>query len=68
MEKLGKQLDTSRDTFSDAMKQLSSGRGNLMTSAEKLRKLGIRNNKQLPSQLRLESDEGEDADEAPGEE
>ncbi|MBX9266876.1 DNA recombination protein RmuC [Chromobacterium violaceum] len=68
MEKLGKQLDTSRDTFSDAMKQLSSGRGNLMNSAEKLRKLGIRNNKQLPSQLRLESDEGEDADEAPGEE
>ncbi|MCD4501519.1 DNA recombination protein RmuC [Chromobacterium vaccinii] len=66
MEKLGKQLDTSRDTFSDAMKQLSSGRGNLMTSAEKLRKLGIRNNKQLSAQLRLES--GEDADEEPVEE
>ncbi|MDF0606451.1 DNA recombination protein RmuC [Neisseriaceae bacterium TC5R-5] len=47
MEKLGKQLDSSRDTFGDAMKQLSSGRGNLLTSAEKLRKLGVRTNKQL---------------------
>ena len=66
MEKLGKQLDTSRDTFSDAMRQLSSGRGNLMTSAEKLRKLGIRNNKQLAAQLRLEG--GEDVEEETGEE
>ncbi|OHX17625.1 recombinase RmuC [Chromobacterium amazonense] len=56
MEKLGKQLDAGRDTFADAMKQLSSGRGNLMTSAEKLRKLGIRNNKQLTAPLQLEED------------
>jgi DNA recombination protein RmuC len=56
MEKLGKQLDAGRDTFADAMKQLSSGRGNLMTSAEKLRKLGIRNNKQLTAPLQLEDD------------
>ncbi|MGC0152649.1 DNA recombination protein RmuC [Chromobacterium vaccinii] len=56
MEKLGKQLDTSRDTFSDAMKQLSSGRGNLMSSAERLRKLGIRNNKQLTAPPQLDDD------------
>ncbi|WP_293762568.1 DNA recombination protein RmuC [uncultured Aquitalea sp.] len=51
MEKLGKQLDASRDTFNNAMKQLSSGSGNLLTRAEKLRAMGIRNNKQLPRHL-----------------
>ena len=40
LEKLGKQLDSARDSFGDAMKQLSSGRGNLVASAERLRKLG----------------------------
>nr|WP_294863315.1 DNA recombination protein RmuC [uncultured Pseudogulbenkiania sp.] len=61
MEKLGKQLDTTRDTFGDAMKKLQVGRGNLITSAEKLRKLGIKSNKQLASHLALES--GDEADE-----
>jgi len=51
MEKLGKQLDSTRDTFGDAMKQLSSGRGNLLSSAERLRKMGIKPNKQLPGHL-----------------
>ncbi|KUM04106.1 DNA recombination protein RmuC [Chromobacterium subtsugae] len=65
MEKLGKQLDSSRDTFGDAMRQLSSGRGNLMSSAERLRKLGIRNNKQLAAQLRLDdAGDGEEDGEA----
>ncbi|TDR73929.1 DNA recombination protein RmuC [Paludibacterium purpuratum] len=59
LEKLGKQLDGSRDTWLDAMKKLRDGRGNLVTSAEKLRKLGIKSNKQLASHL-LASDEAED--------
>ncbi|OHX10826.1 DNA recombination protein RmuC [Chromobacterium sphagni] len=59
MEKLGKQLDAGRDTFGDAMRQLSSGRGNLMSSAERLRKLGIRNNKQLTAPVQLEGDDEE---------
>nr|WP_230371530.1 DNA recombination protein RmuC [Paludibacterium denitrificans] len=62
MEKLGKQLDGSRDTFADAMKKLGSGRGNLVTSAEKLRKLGIKNNKQLQNHLVLEDGETETGD------
>jgi DNA recombination protein RmuC len=48
MEKLGKQLDSTREVFGDAMRQLSSGRGNLLSSAERLRKMGIKHNKQLP--------------------
>ncbi|MCD5363686.1 DNA recombination protein RmuC [Chromobacterium aquaticum] len=62
LEKLGKQLDNARDSFGDAMKQLSSGRGNLVASAERLRKLGVRNNKQLQQHLKLGAEEepGED--------
>jgi len=59
MEKLGRQLDGSRDIFADAMKQLSSGRGNLLSSAERLRKMGIKHNKQLPGHLL--TDEADDA-------
>lgn len=55
MERLGRQLDASRDLFGDTMKKLTAGRGNLVGSAERLRKLGIRNNKQLPGYL-LEND------------
>ena len=51
LEKVGKQLDFARDSLGDAMKQLSNGRGNLVASAERLRKLGVRNNKQLQQNL-----------------
>ncbi|WP_233246669.1 DNA recombination protein RmuC [Chromobacterium sp. Panama] len=68
LEKLGKQLDVARDSFGDAMKQLSSGRGNLVASAERLRKLGVRNNKQLQQHLKLGAaeDEGAEGAEEPG--
>jgi DNA recombination protein RmuC len=62
MEKLGKQLDSTRDVFGDAMRQLSSGRGNLLSSAERLRKMGIKHGKQLPAHLLTdEAEEGGDA-------
>lgn len=62
MEKLGKQLDSTRDVFGDAMRQLSSGRGNLLSSAERLRKMGIKHSKQLPAHLLTdEAEEGGDA-------
>lgn len=61
MEKLGKQLDSTRDVFGDAMRQLSSGRGNLLSSAERLRKMGIKHGKQLPAHLLTdEAEEGGD--------
>lgn len=59
MEKLGKQLDGARDVFGDAMRQLSTGRGNLLSSAERLRKMGIKHGKQLPAHLLTdEAEEG----------
>jgi len=62
LEKLGKQLATTQDTYGTAMKQLTFGSGNLTGRAEKLRKLGIKANKQLPAHLL-----GSDADEPGGE-
>jgi DNA recombination protein RmuC len=59
LEKLGKQLSTTQDTYGEALKQLSNGRGNLVGRAEKLRKLGIKANKQLPAGLVPEQDESE---------
>ena len=47
MEKMGKQLKSVQDTHEKAVGKLSSGRGNLVGQAEKLRKLGARTTKQI---------------------
>jgi DNA recombination protein RmuC len=51
LEKMGKQVEGVRDSWQDAMKKLRDGRGNLIGSAEKLRQLGIKSNKQLGAHL-----------------
>ena len=48
MDKLNGQLDKTRDTFDEAYKKLSSGRGNLVSKTENLRKLGAKAKKSLP--------------------
>lgn len=47
MEKVGKHLQQSQDSYQDAMKKLSSGKGNLLDRAEKLRSLGIATKKDM---------------------
>lgn len=47
MEKIGKHLQQSQDSYQDAMKKLSSGKGNLLDRAEKLRSLGIATKKDM---------------------
>lgn len=47
LEKVGKHIDLSAQSYSDAMKKLHEGRGNLMDKAEKLRELGISTKKSL---------------------
>lgn len=51
LEKMGNQLNTLQKTYDDAYKKVSTGRGNLINSAEKLRKLGAKASKQLPKPL-----------------
>ena len=41
MESIGKHLQSADNSYSDAMKKLSEGNGNLISQAEKLRKLGL---------------------------
>lgn len=51
MSKIDKSLHTARENYDTAFKQLSSGRGNLIGQAEKLRELGVKTKKELPPSL-----------------
>ena len=48
---LGKRLDSTKDAYSEAMKKLHSGRGNLVSKAEKIKQLGSNTSKALPQTL-----------------
>lgn len=47
LEKVGSLLDKSRETYDDAMKKLSTGKGNLLSRAEKLKAMGINARKDM---------------------
>ena len=51
LEKLGKNLDLAKSSYNEAYKQLSTGNDNLVTQTQKLKSLGIKNKKNLPSSL-----------------
>jgi len=50
MEKIGKGLDLAQKDYHGAMSKLSTGRGNLVTSVEKLKKLGAKTTKTIDTQ------------------
>nr|WP_321454159.1 DNA recombination protein RmuC [uncultured Carboxylicivirga sp.] len=52
LEKIGKAIDLANGHFDNAMNKLSTGKGNLISRAEKIRELGAKNTKQIPSQLK----------------
>ena len=58
MEEIGKRIDQTQTAYEQAHQKLMSGRGNLVTSVEKLKTLGARASKQLPDHL-LEDDTDE---------
>lgn len=51
MEVLGDSLRKSDQHYSNAMKKLADGRGNLIRQVELLKKLGLRTNKSIPKNL-----------------
>lgn len=59
LEKLGRQLNTAQESYNMTMRQLSSGSGNLLGRAEKLRKLGAKTNKRLSAHLLVDGDAAE---------
>ncbi len=51
LEDVGKGLERAQKSYDQAWLQLRDGRGSLVTRAEKLREMGVRASKKLPSQL-----------------
>lgn len=52
LEAIGKQLSKTQDIYDSAMGKLSTGKGNLVSRAEKMRELGVDTRKNLPATLR----------------
>jgi DNA recombination protein RmuC len=52
---VGKKLDSAKNDYSAAMNKLVDGRGNLISSVEKIKKLGAKAKKALPEQILLRS-------------
>jgi len=59
--KVGRQLDTAKDTYSEAMKKLTGVRGNLVRRVEELRSMGAKAGKEINPALVARADEGDDA-------
>ena len=59
LEAVGKNLRGADQSYTNAMKKLSEGRGNLIRQVEMLKELGVRSGKTLPRNLldRAEVDE-----------
>ena len=57
MEGIGKNIKQSQDAYDKAINKLSSGRGNLSTTAEKIKKLGARTGKQLDQKFIAEDED-----------
>jgi DNA recombination protein RmuC len=51
LDKVGQRLDQAQASYTDAIGKLKTGRGNLIRTAENVKKLGVKPNKSLPAQL-----------------
>ena len=56
---IGKKIDDTKKDYSSAMNKLVSGRGNLITSVEKLKKMGAKAKKALPENILTRASEEE---------
>ena len=57
-EKIGDTLNTASRAYETARNQLAEGKGNVISQADKLRKLGITPKKKLPSSMSEEENPG----------
>lgn len=55
--KIGKKMDEAKVEYKNAMNKLTEGRGNLVNSVEKLKKMGVKAKKALPENLLERADE-----------
>ncbi|MFN8712509.1 MAG: DNA recombination protein RmuC [Bacteroidota bacterium] len=63
LRKIGKKLEEAQVAHQDAFNKLSTGRGNLVTSTEKLKKLGAKTTKTLAADLTTDEPDEEQEDE-----
>lgn len=59
---IGKKIDASKQSFDGAMNKLSTGKGNLLNRAERIRKLGAKTSKELPRTMKENLEEEESTD------
>ncbi len=61
MEQVGKKIGEAENAYNQAFRQLSTGRGNLITRVEELKRMGANASKQLPDRVlnELNSDDAE---------
>ena len=57
LENIGKRIDQTGSAYNDAMNKLKTGRGNLIITTEKIKKLGARTNKEISASLLEEAEE-----------
>ncbi|MCF8039247.1 MAG: DNA recombination protein RmuC [Desulfohalobiaceae bacterium] len=60
LQDIGKSMDKAREHYDKAMNQLSTGRGNVISRAERIRRMGARASKRLPPECVQETAEDED--------
>lgn len=48
---VGKKMDSAKSSYTDAMKKLSEGSGNLVSRSQKLKEMGVKSSKNLPDNL-----------------
>lgn len=58
--KIGKKMDEAKVEYSSAMNKLTEGKGNLVTSAEKLKKMGAKAKKALPEAILKRAENNEE--------
>ena len=58
--KIGKKMDEAKIEYSSAMNKLTEGKGNLVTSAEKLKKMGAKAKKALPEAILKRAENNEE--------
>lgn len=58
--KIGKKMDEAKVEYKNAMNKLTEGRGNLVNSVEKLKKMGAKAKKALPENLLERADESQE--------
>ncbi|MDR2936135.1 MAG: DNA recombination protein RmuC [Rikenellaceae bacterium] len=63
MRRIGDQLHRTDEAYTDAMKQLSEGKGNLIRQVEQLQQLGVRGKKRLAASAAGEDPDNDDTEE-----